>query len=101
MKNDKYYYKVKDNVVLAKGVDKIIYRVWWMVLVNLILKIIQPFTKKPFLICVKSTIDDDGNPHFDRYCFVRAYFRDGYFERIKGSLFSGRYAEKFYTEVDV
>ena len=48
MKNDKYYYKVKDNVVLANGVDKIIYRVWWMVLVNLILKIIQPFTKKAF-----------------------------------------------------
>ena len=98
MKNDKYYYKVKDNVVLAKGVDKIIYRVWWMVLVNLILKIIQPFTKKPFLISVESTIDDNGNPHFDRYCFGRTYFRDGYFERIKGSLFSGRYVVKFYTE---
>ena len=100
MKNDKYFYKVKDNVVLAKGVDKIFYRVWWMVLVNLILKIIQPFTKKPFLISVKSTIDDNGNPHFDSYCFSRTYFCDGYFERIKGSLFSGRYAEKFYTEVD-
>ena len=62
MKNDKYYYKVKDNVVLAKGVDKIIYRVWWMVLVNLILKIIQPFTKKPFLISVKSTIDEGLPP---------------------------------------
>ena len=100
MKNDKYYYKVKDNVVLAKGVDKIIYRVWWMVLINLILQIIQPFTKKPFLISVKSTIDDNGNPHFDSYCFSRTYFSDGYFERIKGSIFSGRYVVKFYTAVD-
>lgn len=101
MKNDKYYYKVKDDIILEKEVDKIIYRVWWMVLVNLILKIIQPFTKEPFLICVETTIDDNGNPHFDRYCFRRAYFRDGYFERIKDSLFSGRYAVKFYTGSDV
>lgn len=101
MKNDEYYYKVKDGVVLEKGVDKIIYRVWWMVLVNLILKIIQPFTKNPFLIVVESTIDDNGNPHFEKYCFSRTHFRDGYFERIKGSLFSGRFAEKFYKEADV
>ena len=93
MKNDKYYYKVKDNVVLAKDVDKIIYRVWWMVLVNLILKIIQPFTKNPFLICVETTIDDNGKPHFVSYCFIRTYFSDGYFKRINVSLFSGRYAD--------
>jgi hypothetical protein len=87
MKNDKYYYKVKDNVVLAKGVDKIIYRVWWMVLVNLILKIIQPFTKKPFLISVISTIDDQGNPHFDRYCWFESSFCNNDFIRIHGVRF--------------
>lgn len=83
---------------LPEGADGIIYRVWWMVLVNLLLKIIQPFTKYPFLVNVVSTEDDYGDPHFDGYTFKRTHCRDGYFERIKASLFSGRYADKFYKE---
>ena len=101
MKNDKHYYKVKKNFNVPEGADRIIYRVWWMVLVNLILKIVQPFTKDPFILNVISDIDYKGNPHFEGYAFKRTHFCDGYFERIKGSLFSGRYAEKFYTDVDV
>jgi hypothetical protein len=30
MKNDKHYYKVKKNVNLPEGVNRIVYRVWWM-----------------------------------------------------------------------
>ena len=98
-KNDKHFYKVKKNLKLPEGVDGIIYRVWWMVLVNLLLKIAQPFTKDPFLVNILSTEDVNGNPHFEGYTFKRTHIFDGYFERIKGSLFSGRYAEKFYKEV--
>lgn len=100
MKNDEHYYKVKKNVNLPEGGDGIIYRVWWMVLINLILKIVQPFTKSPFLLNVISEIDGNGNPHFEGYVFKRMRFYDGYFTRIKSSIFSGRYADKLYTEVD-
>lgn len=67
-----------------------------MVAVNLLLKILQPFTHDPFLLIVESEMDDDGNPHFIRYCFGRTHFDDGYFERIKSSVLSGGYIERYY-----
>lgn len=97
-KNDKNYYRLKDDIDWSseKKYNRVLYRTWWMIAVNLLLKILQPFTHDPFLVNVESQMDDEGNPHFIRYCFRRAHIDDGYFERIKSSLLSGRYAERFY-----
>lgn len=96
--NDKNYYRLKDDIdwVGGKKYDRIIYRTWWMVAVNLLLKILQPFTHEPILVNVKSEMDDDGHPHFIRYCFRRTLVVGGYFERIKSSLLSSRYSERYY-----
>lgn len=97
-KNDKNYYRLKDDIDWAGGktYNRIIYRTWWMFAVNVLLKILQPFTHEPFLVNVESEMDDDGNPHFIRYCFRKTHFYDGYFERIKGSFLSIRYSEEYY-----
>ena len=96
--NDKNYYRLKDNIdwIGDKKYDRIIYRTWWMVAVNLLLKILQSFTHDPFLVNVESKIDDEGNPHFIRYCFRRSHYDDRYFERIKSSFLTERYIERFY-----
>lgn len=97
-KNDKNYYRLKENIDWdgEKKYSRIIYRTLWMVAVNLLLKLLQPFTHDPFLVNVESEMDDDGNPHFIRYCFRRAHFDDRYFARIKSSFLSGRYIERVY-----
>ena len=96
--NDKNYYRLKDDIDWdgGKKYNRIIYRTWWMVAVNLLLKILQPFTHDPFLVNVESEMDDDENPHFIRYCFTRTRIDDRYFERIKSSFLSGRYIERYY-----
>ena len=45
--NDKNYYRLKDNIdwVGDKKYNRIVYRTWWMIAVNLLLKILQAFTK--------------------------------------------------------
>ena len=97
-KNDKNYCRLKDDMdwIGYKKYNRIIYRTWWMVAVNIFLKILQPFTHDPFLVNVESEMDDDGNPHFIRYCFTRTHIDDRYFERIKSSFLSGRYTERYY-----
>lgn len=97
-KNDKNYYRLKDEIDWdgEKKYNRVIYRTWWMVAVNLLLKILQPFTKDPFLIRVESEMDEKGNPHFIRYDFGKTHFDDGYFERIKGSLLSSRVCYRYY-----
>ena len=96
--NDRNYYKLQNNFDLPEGCSRIIYRVWWMVIVNLTLKIIQPFTKAPFLVNAVSTMDEDGNPHFDKYVFCKTSINDTYINRIKSSILSGKYIERFYKE---
>lgn len=97
-KNDKNYYRLKDNIdwVGDKKYNRIVYRTWWMFAVNILLKIMQPFTHEPLLVNVESDMDDDGHPHFIRYCFHRTHIDDGYFERIKNSFLSARYCERYY-----
>lgn len=96
--NDKNYYRLKDDFDWAcyKKYNRILYRTWWMIAVNLLLKILQPFTHDPFLVNVESEMDDEGNPHFIRYCFGRTHLDDRYFARIKSSFISGRYTERYY-----
>ena len=96
--NDKNYYRLKDDIDWdgEKKYNRIIYRTWWMVAVNLLLKVLQPFTHEPFLVNVKSEMDEEGNPHFIRYCFRRTHLDEGYFERIKSSFLSARYCERYY-----
>lgn len=97
-KNDKNYYRLKDNIdwVGDKKYNRIVYRTWWMIAVNILLKILQPFTHEPLLVNVESDMDDDGHPHFIRYYFSRTHIDDGYFERIKSSFLSARYCERYY-----
>ena len=96
--NDKNYYRLKDNMdwVGDKKYNRIVYRTWWMIAVNLLLKIMQSFTHDPFLVNVESEMDDEGNPHFIRYCFRRTHLDDRYFARIKSSFISRRYVERYY-----
>lgn len=81
MKNkDKYYvYYIDEN-----GNEKIVFRSPLLIVVNAILRIVQPFnvnTERYLLLCVESDIDDDGNAHFVRYKFRRMKFYDRtYFE---------------------
>ena len=100
MNKDKNYYRLKDDMdwIGEKKYNRIIYRTWWMVAVNLFLKILQPFTHDPFLVNAESEIDDDGNPHFIRYCFGKTHFDDGYLDRIKSSLCSGFICEPFTSK---
>lgn len=96
MKNDRNYYRIRGEFKYP-FYDRIVYRTFWLVTVNLILKILQPFTKSPFLVRVVSEIDDDGNPHFIKYGFGRVDFLEsGYFKRIWSSLYSGRFCERYY-----
>ena len=82
MKNkDKYYvYGIDEN-----GNKKIVFRSPLLIIVNAILRIVQPFnvnTERHLLLCVKSDIDYDGNAHFVRYEFRRMKFYEcrTYFE---------------------
>ena len=97
-KNDNNYYRLKADIDWdgEKKYNRIIYRIWWMVAVNLLLKVLQPFTHEPFLVNVKTEMDEEGNPHFIRYCFRRTHFDDGFIERIKGTFLTIRYAERYY-----
>lgn len=98
--NNKNYYRLKDDIDWdgEKKYARIIYRVWWMVALNLLLKILQPFTRNPLVVCVYSEIDDNGDPHFIRYSLRRIHFDDGYFERVKGVFLSHRYCVRYYNE---
>lgn len=82
MKNkDKYYvYYIDEN-----GNKKIVFRSPLLIIVNTILRIVQPFnvnTERHLLLCVESDIGDDGKAHFVRYEFRRHKYYDDrtYFE---------------------
>ncbi len=95
-KKDRYYYKLKEGINPVEGSDGIFYREPILIIVNFILKLVQPFTDKPFLLCSSTQKDDNGNPHFDGYSFRRVKVFDGYFMRLKSSIVSKNLVVKFY-----
>jgi hypothetical protein len=91
---DKFFYKLKDGITPFPGEDSIYYREPWVIFVNLILKIIQPWTDSPFLV---SALDDgETDPHFHGYTVKRVQFGSGYFGRIKSSFLSGTLMVPYY-----
>lgn len=94
MNKNKYYYKIKNGFTSASG--QIIYREPWLVAANILLKILQPWTKSPLLVNVISSVDVEGNPKFEGYSLKKTECFDGYFKRIKNSITSGIYGEKIY-----
>lgn len=82
MKNkDKYYmYYIDEN-----GIVKVVFRSPLIIIVNAILRIVQPFnvnTERYLLLCAEGERDVDGNYHFVRYKFRRSKYYDNrtYFE---------------------
>lgn len=92
---DKFYYRLKDGITTYPGSDGIFYREPWVIVANLILKILQPWTDSPFLVCAASD-SDDKDPHFDGYAVKRVRLGSGYFGRIKNSIFSGSIMVPYY-----
>lgn len=82
MKNkDKYYFHYIDE----NGNEKVVFRSPLLVIVNAILRIVQPFnvnTERHLLLCAEGERDVDGNFHFVRYKFNRMKFYEHktYFE---------------------
>lgn len=92
---DKFFYRLKDGIEPIPGNDGICYREPWVIVANLILKILQPWTDSPFLVCATST-SDGKDPHFEGYTVKRVQCVVGYFERAKDSIFSGALVVPYY-----
>ena len=96
-KKDRWYYKLVDGIQPVEGSDGIYYREPWIIVANFILKLLQPFSHKVWVVCAVSDVDD-GDPHWTGYGFKRLDFIDGYFYRLKSHVISHKLMERYYKE---
>lgn len=96
-RKDRWYYKLAEGITPIEGSDGIYYREPWVIAVNFLLKLFQPFTHNVLIVCAV-TEEDNGHPHWTGYRLIRYYFQDGYIDRLKLALLSYRVMERYYKE---